>query len=91
MGAVTLRIRSSAYVESAEACGARWWSVIGRHVLAHAAAVNALGALDFGFAVLTVPGVGFRGHGAELPPPEWGLLLADGCEYLATSSPLGWA
>ncbi|MGE7385264.1 ABC transporter permease [Streptomyces sp. NPDC004126] len=86
MRAATLRARHSGFVEAAVAYGAgRWWTVH-RHVLPHARhPLLALGALEFGFAVLAVSGLGYLGYGAEPPTPEWGLLVADGRDHLATS------
>jgi len=84
MRAEVLRVRASAYVEAARVCGARWYTVLLRHVLPNAAGpVLSLATLDLGTAVLSVSALSFLGYGATPPAPEWGTLIADGRDYLA--------
>lgn len=84
--AATLRVRGTGHVEAAVACGAAGWWVVGRHVLPHARhPVLALASMEFGFAVLSVSGLSLLGYGTDPPTPEWGLLVADGRDHLATS------
>ncbi|MEU1259413.1 ABC transporter permease [Streptomyces chartreusis] len=84
MRAEVLRVRHTAYVEAARVSGARWYAVLGRHVLPNAAGpVLALATLDLGAAVLSVASLSFLGYGAPSPAPEWGTLIADGRDYLA--------
>ncbi|TCK22073.1 ABC transporter permease [Pseudonocardia endophytica] len=81
-----LRIRTAAYVEAAIMCGTRWWSILPRYVLpASVGPVLALAALDFGLVVLAVSSLSFLGFGQPPPAPEWGSLVADGRNYLATA------
>lgn len=47
--------------------------------------VVALAALQFGTAILAIATLGFLGYGAPLPTPEWGLLIAEGRNYLSTA------
>ncbi|MFF5306602.1 ABC transporter permease [Streptomyces sp. NPDC013161] len=84
MRAEVLRVRHTVYVEAARVSGARWYSVLSRHVLPNAAGpVVVLATLDLGTAVLSVAALGFLGYGAPPPAPEWGTLIADGRDYLA--------
>jgi peptide/nickel transport system permease protein len=86
MRAEVLRVTSSAYVEAGRAAGSTWWSVLRRHVLPNAAGpVIVLSALEFGTAILAVSSLSFLGFGAQPPAPEWGALVADGRDYLATA------
>ncbi len=86
MRAEVLRTSTSVYVEAARASGARWWSVLGRHVLPNSAGpVLALVALEFGGAVLAVSALSFLGYGTPPPTPEWGSLISGGRDYLATA------
>lgn len=86
MRAETLRIRRTAYVEAARSVGTRWWVTLGRHVLPNAAGpVLVLAVLEFGLAILAVSSLSFLGYGAPPPAPEWGSLVAEGRNYLATS------
>lgn len=86
MRAETLRIRQSVYVEAARSVGTRWFVTLGRHVLPNAAGpVMVLAVLEFGLAILAVSSLSFLGYGAPPPAPEWGSLIAEGRNYLATS------
>lgn len=84
--AEVLRVRTAAYVEAAEGGGARWWDVLLRHVLPHAITpILALVALEFGTAILAIASLNFLGYGSEPPAPDWGGLVADGRNQLATA------
>ncbi|MGW0578443.1 ABC transporter permease [Streptomyces sp. NPDC002920] len=84
--AEVLRVRQAVYVEAARSCGARWYSVLGRHVLPGAAGpVIVLATLDFGAAILAVSSLSFLGYGAPPPAPEWGTLISDGRNYMANA------
>ncbi|MEW1718213.1 ABC transporter permease [Streptomyces sp. NPDC093109] len=84
--AEVLRVRQAVFVEAARACGARWYSVLGRHVLPNAAGpVIVLATLDFGSSILAVSALSFLGYGAPPPAPEWGTLISDGRNYLANA------
>lgn len=86
MRAEVLRVRTSVYVEAARGVGARWWTVLGRHVLPNARGpVVVLATLELGTAILAVSSLSFLGYGAPAPAPEWGALVADGRNYLASS------
>ncbi|MFF3568069.1 ABC transporter permease [Nocardia jiangxiensis] len=86
MRAEVVRVRRAPYVEAAFAAGVRWPGVLVRHVLRNAyAPVAALVAVEFGVAVLAVSSLSFLGYGARPPTPEWGSLIADGRDYLATA------
>ncbi|WP_264761482.1 ABC transporter permease [Frankia tisae] len=86
MRAEVLRVRQAGYVEAARASGARWYTLLGRHVLPAAIGpVVVLATLDFGTAVLAVSSLSFLGYGAAPPAPEWGTLVAGGRNYLANA------
>lgn len=81
-----VRVRGTDYVEAAFASGGRFFPVLARHVLPNSlTAVFALAALQFGTAVLAISTLGFLGYGAPPPTPEWGLMIAEGRDYVATS------
>ncbi|WP_081494060.1 ABC transporter permease subunit [Rhodococcus sp. R1101] len=86
MRSEVLRVRKALYVEAAFACGARWHTVLRRHVLRNSyAPVAALAAVEFGMAVLAVSSLSFLGFGAVPPTPEWGSLISEGRNYLAAA------
>lgn len=81
-----VRVRRSDYVEAAFGSGGRFATVLWRHVLPNSlTSVIALAALQFGSAILSISTLGFLGYGAPPPIPEWGLLIAEGRNYLATA------
>src|SRR5699024_8033409 len=60
--------------------------ILWRHILPNSAApVIALAALQLGSAMLQISTLGFLGYGAPPPTPEWGLLISEGRDYVATA------
>ncbi len=81
-----VRVRRSDYVEAAFGSGATLPAVLWRHVLPNSVtSVLAYAALQFGSALLQISTLGFLGYGAPPPTPEWGLLIAEGRNYIATA------
>ncbi|WKV48983.1 ABC transporter permease [Dickeya fangzhongdai] len=84
--AEVLRVRRSDYVEAAFGSGGTFWGVLWRHILPNSlTSVLAFAALQFGSAILALATLSFLGYGAPPPTPEWGLLIAEGRNYLATA------
>lgn len=84
--AEVLRVRSSDYVEAAFGSGGSSAQVLIRHILPNSLTpVLALAALNFGGAILAIATLGFLGYGAPPPTPEWGLMIAEGRNYVATA------
>ena len=81
----TLAVRNNVYVEAARALGAGNRGILWRHVLPNAfTPVLVQATLDIGNAILTVAGLSFIGFGAQPPTPEWGLMVSEGRNFLAT-------
>lgn len=79
-----VRVRASDYVEAAFGSGGTFSRVLWRHILPNSlTSVTAFAALQFGWAILTISTLGFLGYGAPPPTPEWGLLIAEGRNYIA--------
>ncbi|EHD23694.1 MULTISPECIES: ABC transporter permease [Brenneria] len=86
MRSEVLRVRNSDYVEAAYGSGGTFFSVLRRHILPNSlTTVFAFAALQFGSAILTISTLSFLGYGAPPPTPEWGLLIAEGRNYIATA------
>ncbi len=84
--AEVLRIRQQDYIEAAFGSGGRFLAVFFRHVLPNALPnILAFSALQFGQAILALSTLSFLGFGSPPPIPEWGLLIAEGRNYLATA------
>jgi peptide/nickel transport system permease protein len=81
-----IRVRRSEYVEAAFGSGGSFPAVLWRHVLPNSmTSALALAAIQLGHAILAISTLGFLGFGAPPPTPEWGLLIADGRNYISTS------
>lgn len=83
-----LRVRASDYVEAAITSGATTYAILRRHVIPNSLAPTvSLIAVQLGIAIVWIASLSFLGLGAQPPEPEWGLLVADGRQYIATR---GW-
>ncbi|MDL9945069.1 ABC transporter permease [Gordonia sp. ABSL11-1] len=84
MRAEVLTVSSRDYVRAAEGLGVGRVAIVIRHVVPNSMnSVLALAALEIGTAILAVAGLGFLGYGAPPPEPEWGLLVAEGRDYIS--------
>ncbi|MDN3310292.1 ABC transporter permease [Microbacterium oryzae] len=84
--AEVVSVRVSEFVEAAYGSGGTFLSVLWRHILPNSLTpVIALAALQLGSAILQISTLGFLGYGAPPPTPEWGLLIAEGRDYVATA------
>lgn len=81
-----LTVYRSEYVEAAFGSGGTFLKVLWRHVLPNSlTSVIPFTALQTGWAILQLSTLGFLGYGAPPPTPEWGLLIAEGRNYIATA------
>lgn len=84
MRSEVLVIANRDYVRAAYGLGVSRIGVVFRHILPNSlSSVVALAALEIGTSILAVASLGFLGYGAPPPEPEWGLLVAEGRDYLA--------
>ena len=84
--AEVVRVRHSDYVEAAFGSGGTFFAVFWRHILPNSlTAVLAFATLQFGQAILALSTLSFLGYGTPPPVPEWGLLIAEGRNYLSTA------
>jgi peptide/nickel transport system permease protein len=87
MRSEVVRMRSSGFIEATLALGATRWSVLGRHIVPNSfATLPILAAMNFGLAILTLAALGFIGLGAQIPTPEWGLMITQGQQYMLTGA-----
>lgn len=86
MRSETLTVTGLPFVEASHHLGGTRWQVLIRHVFPNSyTAVLSLTALQFGLAILWISSLSFLGYGAPPPQPEWGLLVAEGREYVVSS------
>ncbi len=82
---VTLALREENFVEAARALGASSLRILGRHVFPGVASPVVIQvSLDMGGIILTAAGLGFIGFGAQPPTPEWGVMIAEGRNYITS-------
>jgi len=83
--AEVLRARTSQYVEAAVAGGARSSTILLRHVVPNSLGPTlSLVTIQFGTAIIWIASLSFLGLGAQPPSPEWGRLVSDGRDFLAS-------
>lgn len=81
-----ISVAGSDYVEAGYGSGGTGLQVLFRHILPNSlGAVLALAALQFGSAILQLSVLGFLGYGPPPPVAEWGLLISDARNYMATA------
>lgn len=86
MRSEVLTVKNLPFVEAAHHIGAGRFTVLFRHVLPNSySAVLSMTALQFGASILWIAALSFLGYGAPPPQPEWGLLVAEGREYIVSS------
>ncbi|MFE3280112.1 ABC transporter permease [Nocardia sp. NPDC059239] len=86
--AQVLQVRTSNYVDAAVTSGASTGAILWRHVIPNSARPTvSLITVQFGIAIIWIASLSFLGLGAQPPDPEWGRLVADGRNYIATR---GW-
>ncbi|HEY7040545.1 MAG TPA: ABC transporter permease [Methylomirabilota bacterium] len=84
--ASVLTIRRLEYVEAAYTLGASDLRIIGRHILPNALGpILVIGSSQFATMVLLESGLSFLGMGIQAPQPSWGLMLAEGRDYLSNA------
>jgi ABC-type dipeptide/oligopeptide/nickel transport system permease subunit len=81
-----LRIRESAYVESAVSAGARWVRILFSHIMPNLIGpIITLATFEMSAMIFYEAGLGFLGLSVPPTTPSWGNMLAEGRKYLANS------
>ncbi|MFN8721958.1 MAG: ABC transporter permease [Rhodospirillales bacterium] len=77
------QIRSADYVAAAVAAGASPLQVIAREVLPNvASAIIVVATLEMALAILAEAALSFLGLGVRPPTPSWGLMVAEGRQFM---------
>lgn len=80
-----LSLREREFVQAAVCVGAPTGRILFRHLLPNSLAPLLVQAsFDMGNAILSVAGLSFIGFGAQPPTPEWGMMISEGRQYIAT-------
>jgi peptide/nickel transport system permease protein len=86
MRSEVLTIKGLPFVEASHHLGGSQWQVLRRHIFPNSyGAVLSLTALQFGLAILWIAALSFLGFGAPPPAPQWGLMIAEGRNYMVSS------
>jgi peptide/nickel transport system permease protein len=81
-----LTLRKSEYVEAAEVVGARPVRIMFRHLLPNLASpLLTLAVLEFARIILAEAALSFLGYGVQPPKSSWGLMIAQGQNYLSSA------
>lgn len=79
----TRSAKSQLYVEAAQVLGAKKFTALFAHVLPNSlTSVIAVGIVQFGSVILAISALAFLGYGSPPPASDWGLLVANGKDYL---------
>jgi peptide/nickel transport system permease protein len=80
---VVLSVRETPYVDAAEIVGCKPKRVIFRHILPNLTSpLLTLGVLEFARIILAESALSFLGLGIQPPQVSWGLMIAQGKDYL---------
>lgn len=81
-----LEIRERVFVEAARAVGAGNGRIIAFHVFPNCIpSIIVLSTFNLAYAIMLEAGLSFVGLGLNMGSPSWGLMLANGREYVATA------
>lgn len=83
---LVLSVRKSEYVEAAEIAGASHTRVMFGHILPNLVpSLLTLGVLEFARIILAEASLSFLGYGIQPPDSSWGLIIAQGQDYLTSA------
>lgn len=83
---VVMSLREQAFIDAARAIGCSDGRIIGRHILPNLLTpLLTLAALELPRYILTESTLSFLGFGIQPPESSWGLMLAQGRQYIVTA------
>ncbi|MCL4426624.1 MAG: ABC transporter permease [Firmicutes bacterium] len=78
-----LAVKEKEYVEAARAGGSTDWHIIFRHVLPNVSTpIIIVSSLQIAQLIVAEAAISFLGFGVQPPDVSWGLMLADGRDYM---------
>lgn len=84
---LVLSLKTSEFIEAAEIAGTRPLRIMFRHILPNlSSTLLTLVVLEFARIILAEAALSFLGYGVQAPNASWGLILAEGQNYLSS----GW-
>ena len=80
---LAVSLREWPFVDASRAMGIRESSIIFRHIVPNSIGPIVVQAtIDIGTVILAAGGLAFIGLGARPPAPDWGLMVAEGRQYI---------
>jgi peptide/nickel transport system permease protein len=80
---VVLSLRNTTYVEAAQVLGLGDGRILRRHIFPNTLApLIVMSSMGIAGAILTGASLSFIGLGPQAPTPEWGVILADGRQFI---------
>ncbi len=81
--AEVLAVRQQEFVDAARCMGVPDWRIMLRHILPNVlSSVIVLATLELGRMILSEASVSYLGFGVQPPTPAWGVMTADGQQYI---------
>ena len=82
----TMVVSRAGYVRAASSLGVRPLAVIVRHIIPNTLGpLLVMATIGVGTAIVSAAGLSFLGLGPQPPTPEWGVILSEGRNFLATA------
>ena len=73
----------SGYVQAARLCGNRDWRILALVIVPNILPpLMVQASLNLGWSILNAAGLSFIGLGVRPPSPEWGIMVAEGAEFI---------
>ena len=80
---LAVSLREWPFIDASRAMGIREPSIIFRHIVPNSVGPIVVQAtIDIGTVILAAGGLAFIGLGARPPAPDWGLMVAEGRQYI---------
>lgn len=81
-----ISVKERKFVQAAETIGTSRARIIFKHIIPNCISpVIVQASMDIGGVILTVASLSFLGLGAQLPTPEWGLMISTGRRFFPDS------
>jgi len=80
---ITVSLRERYFIEAAQATGVRESVIVLRHILPNTISpILVQATVDLGTVILAMGALGFLGLGTQPPSPDWGLMVAEGRDFI---------
>ena len=81
--AQTMSIKERPFIKASQCIGTSKWYIMFRHILPNTLApVIIQASMDMGSVIITCASLSFIGLGAQIPTPEWGLIISSSRKFI---------